>query len=179
MHTVCRCSLPVWRRSFFEEGDLLWTILARPGSAPGESGRKSTTLVRDHDYFIPTKFHQNLSSGSGEEVENVKVCRRTTTDGRTVRYDNKLTWAFGSGELKRDTEYFIIKYKLNFYFSLSYYFVFSDLFFVWWKTGCPPSVTRLQISKSIWKNLLILLSMHANIPRFTRILLEFLDDAKQ
>ena len=39
----------------------------------GGSGRKTTTLVRDHEYFIPTKFHQNLSSGSGEEVENVKV----------------------------------------------------------------------------------------------------------
>ena len=66
----------------------------------GGSGRKTTTLVRDHEYFIPTKFHQNPSSGSGEEVENVKSLRtdgrtdgRTTdgrrTDGRrTVRYDN-------------------------------------------------------------------------------------------
>ena len=57
------------------------------------SGRKTTTLVRDHEYFIPTKFHQNLSSGSGEEVENVKVYGRRRTDGRTegrrtVRYDN-------------------------------------------------------------------------------------------
>ena len=25
----------------------------------------------DHEYFIPSKFHQNPSSGSGEEVENV------------------------------------------------------------------------------------------------------------
>ena len=62
----------------------------------GGSGRKTTTLVRDHEYFIPTKFHQNPSSGSGEEVENVKSLRtdgRRTTDGRTdgrrtVRYDN-------------------------------------------------------------------------------------------
>ena len=46
----------------------------------GGSGRKTTTLVRDHEYFIPTKFHQNPSSGSGEEVENVKSLR---TDGRT------------------------------------------------------------------------------------------------
>ena len=44
------------------------------------SGRKTTTLVRDHEYFIPTKFHQNPSSGSGEEVENVKSLR--TYDGR-------------------------------------------------------------------------------------------------
>ena len=50
----------------------------------GGSGRKTTTLVRDHEYFIPTKFHQNPSSGSGEEVENVKVYGRR----RTARYDN-------------------------------------------------------------------------------------------
>ena len=50
----------------------------------GGSGRKTTTLVRDHEYFIPTMFHQNPSSGSGEEVENVKVYGRTD-DGRTDR----------------------------------------------------------------------------------------------
>ena len=46
------------------------------------SGRKTTTLVMDHEHFIPTKFRQNPSSGSGEEVENVKSLR--TTDGRTT-----------------------------------------------------------------------------------------------
>ena len=52
----------------------------------GGSGRKATMLIRDHEYFIPTKFHQNPSSGSGEEVENVKVYgrRMMTTDGRTT-----------------------------------------------------------------------------------------------
>ena len=77
----------------------------------GRSGRKTTTLVRDHEYFIPTKFHQNPSSGSGEEVENVKSLRtddgRQTdrqTDGRTdgrrtVRYDNS---SEGSGELTKN-----------------------------------------------------------------------------
>ena len=56
----------------------------------GGSGRKTTTLVREHEYFIPTKFHQNPSSGSGEEVENVKSLQTDgRTDGRrTVRYDN-------------------------------------------------------------------------------------------
>ena len=57
----------------------------------GGSDRKTTTLVRDHEYFIPTKFHQNPSSGSGEEVENVNVYvqrRRTDDDGRTAHYDN-------------------------------------------------------------------------------------------
>ena len=54
----------------------------------GGSGRKTTTLVRDHEYFIPTKFHQNPSSGSGEEVENVKSLR---TDGRTDDDDDGRT----------------------------------------------------------------------------------------
>ena len=60
----------------------------------GGSGRKTTTLVRDHEYFIPTKFHQNPSSGSGEEVENVKVYgRRTPTDAgrRRRRTDGRTT----------------------------------------------------------------------------------------
>ena len=51
----------------------------------GGSGRKITTLVRDLEYFIHTKFHQNPSSGSGEEVENVN----SLTDGRTD--DRRLT----------------------------------------------------------------------------------------
>ena len=49
------------------------------------SGRKTTTLVRDLEYFIHTKFHQNPSSGSGEEVENVNSLTddgRRTTDNR-------------------------------------------------------------------------------------------------
>ena len=60
----------------------------------GGSGRKTTTLVRDHEYFIPTKFHQNPSSGSGEEVKNVKSLwttddgRTDDDDGRTALYDN-------------------------------------------------------------------------------------------
>ena len=60
----------------------------------GGSGRKTTTLVRDHEYFIPTKFHQNPSSSSGEEVENVKVYWRRMDDGRTTdgrRTDGRTT----------------------------------------------------------------------------------------
>ena len=51
------------------------------------SGRKTTTLVRDLEYFIHTKFHQNPSSGSGEEVENVNSLtddRRTPDAGQRV-----------------------------------------------------------------------------------------------
>ena len=52
------------------------------------SGRKTTTLVRDLEYFIHPKFHQNPSSGSGEEVENVNSLtddgRRTTDAGQRM-----------------------------------------------------------------------------------------------
>ena len=50
----------------------------------GGSGRKTTTLVRNLEYLIHTKFHQNPSSGSGEEVENVNcLTDDRLTDGRT------------------------------------------------------------------------------------------------
>ena len=53
----------------------------------GGYGRKTTTLVKDHEFFIPTKFHQNPSRGFGEEVENVKSLRTDDDDddddGRT------------------------------------------------------------------------------------------------
>ena len=50
----------------------------------GGSSRKTTTLVRDLEYFIHTKFHQNPSSGSGEEVENVNSLTDGRTDGQTT-----------------------------------------------------------------------------------------------
>ena len=57
------------------------------------SGRKITTLVRDLEYFIHIKFHQNPSSGSGEEVENVNSLTddRRTTDGRRTTDDGRRT----------------------------------------------------------------------------------------
>ena len=80
IHLVCRCSLQVWRRSFLKKGTPVTYFCPSLDTPRGGSGRKTTTLVRDHEYFIPTKFHQNPSSSSGEEVENVKSLRQT--DGR-------------------------------------------------------------------------------------------------
>ena len=89
MHSLCCCSLPVWRRSVLKKGTPFDLFLPRPGSALDPpldgSGRKTTTLVRDLEYFIHTKFHQNPSSGSGEEVENINSLTddgRQTDDGR-------------------------------------------------------------------------------------------------
>ena len=52
----------------------------------GGSGRKTPTLVKDHENFILTNFQWNPSGGSKEEVENV-------TDGQPT------TDYFGSGAL--------------------------------------------------------------------------------
>ena len=85
MHSVCCCSLPVWRRSFLKKGTPVTYFCPALDPPLDGSGRKTTTLVRDLEYFIHTKFHQNPSSGSGEEVENVNSLTddgRRTTDGR-------------------------------------------------------------------------------------------------
>ena len=67
------------------------------------SGRKTTTLVRDLEYFIHTKFHQNPSSGSGEEVKNVNSLtddrRRTTDDGRQTTDDGQRVITIGHWSL--------------------------------------------------------------------------------
>ena len=60
------------------------------------SGRKTTTLVRDLEYFIHTKFHQNPSRGSGEEVENVNSLtddrRRTDAGLRVITIGHWSLW---------------------------------------------------------------------------------------
>ena len=83
IHLVCRCSLPVWRRSFLKNGTPVTYFGPALDLPLGGSGQKTTTYVRDHEYFIPTRFHQNPSSGFWEEVENVKSLRTDDDGGRT------------------------------------------------------------------------------------------------
>ena len=85
MHSVCCCSLPVWRKSLLKKGTPVTYFGPALDPPLGGFGRKTTTLVRDLEYFIHTKFHQNLSSGSGEEVKNVNCLTDDRgTDGRTT-----------------------------------------------------------------------------------------------
>ena len=95
----------------------------------GGSGRKTTTLVRDHEYFIPTKFHQNPSSGFGEEVENVKSLR--TTDGRcamTIAHSSlQLRWAKKSKFSKRHFTVTILSYTY-FYIIFAFHILSLDFF---------------------------------------------------
>ena len=53
------------------------------GPRLGKYDRINLMHMKGHEHFIPTKFHQNPASGSGEEVENVKFYGWTTTGGRT------------------------------------------------------------------------------------------------
>ena len=70
-------------------------FLLHPGSISFGSDRKTTTLLRYNEYFISTKFHENPSSGSEQDVENV-YCLRTMkglTVGRTdERTDGQMDW---------------------------------------------------------------------------------------
>ena len=70
--------------------------------------------------MLYAKFGWNWPSGSGEEDETVKSLsqgqqwrrrqRRRTTD---KFWSKKLTWAFGSGELKKWIVIYAINYKMN------------------------------------------------------------------
>ena len=66
MHSVCRCSLPVWRKSLLKKGTPV-TYFCPALDPPFGGSCQKTTLVRDHEYFIPTKFRHNPSSCSGED----------------------------------------------------------------------------------------------------------------
>ena len=61
-----------------------------------------TNLNPLHPRMLCAKFDWNWPSGSGEEDENVKSLRQRQQRRRTTDkfWSEKLTWAFGSGELK-------------------------------------------------------------------------------
>ena len=67
-------------KKFPEEGDPVTYFCPALDPPLDGSGRKTTTLVRNLEFFMHSKFHQNPSTGSGEEVENVNSL---LNDGRT------------------------------------------------------------------------------------------------
>ena len=121
MHSVCCCSLLVWRRSFLKKGTPLTYFCPALDPPLDGSGRKTTTLVRDLEYFIHTKFHQNPSSGSGEEVENVNSL---TDDGRTDAGQRVITIGHWSLWLLCPK-----KYPISWYQELFFY-IKKDIFYV-------------------------------------------------
>ena len=75
-----------------------------------------------HPRMLCVKFGWNWLSGSGEEDENVKSLRQRRRQRRQQQrrrttdkfWSEKLTWAFGSGELKKSSE-------VQFHLSLDLY----------------------------------------------------------
>ena len=108
MHLVCRCSLPVWRRSFLKKGtprDLFWP---RPGSAPGGIWPKNNNTCKGpwvlHPYQVSSKSIKRFWRRS-RKCEKFTDGRRTpdrqtdrqTDDGRcamTIAHSSlRLRWA--------------------------------------------------------------------------------------
>ena len=71
MHSVCSCNLSIWRRRVLEKGPSLtyfWSALDPP---LGGVCRKALTQVRDHEYFLSTKFRNYPSTGSVGKADYV------------------------------------------------------------------------------------------------------------
>ena len=86
MHSVCRCSLPVWRRSFLKKGtpcDLFWP---RPGSAPGGIWPKNNNTCKGpwvlHPYQVSSKSIQRFWRRS-RKCEKFTDGQTDDDDGRT------------------------------------------------------------------------------------------------
>ena len=86
MHLVCRCSLPVWRRSFLKKGtprDLFWP---RAGSAPGGIWPKNNNTCKGpwvlHPYQVSSKSIKRFWRRS-RKCESLRTTDGRRTDGRT------------------------------------------------------------------------------------------------
>ena len=73
------------KKKFLEEGDPM-TYFGTALDPPLGRSRRQTTLVKDYEYFILTKFHQNPSSGSEKKLKMWKFTddddAGPTDDGR-------------------------------------------------------------------------------------------------
>ena len=71
MHSVCRCSLPVWRRSFLKKGTPVTYFCPTLDPPYVAFAKKALSQVQGHEYFIPTKFRKHQSSGSVAKADYV------------------------------------------------------------------------------------------------------------
>ena len=95
-----------------------WSLTSDPLTL-GRSCQKRT-LVSDHEYVIPSKFHQNPLSESGEEVKNVNCWQ----DGRMMDGEwsqcllESLTQVTENYNHESDHIYFDIHYTMDFFNQL-------------------------------------------------------------
>ena len=87
MHSVCRCSLLIWRRSFLKKGTPRDLFLPRPGSAPGRIWPKNNNICKGpwvlHPYQVSSKSIKRYWRRS-------RKCGKFT-DGRTTTDDDGRT----------------------------------------------------------------------------------------
>ena len=92
MHSVCRCSLPVWRRSFLKKGTPCDLFLPRPGSAPGRIWPKNNNTCKGpwvlHPYQVSSKSIKWFWRRS-RKCESLRTTTTTTTDDDDGRTDDR------------------------------------------------------------------------------------------
>ena len=100
MHSVCRCSLPVWRRSFLNKETHCNQFFPRPGSVPGRIWPKNNSTCKGpwvlHPYQVSSKSTQQFWRRS-RKCEKVYGRRRRTDDERCdmtmAHLSLRLRWA--------------------------------------------------------------------------------------
>ena len=153
MHLVCRCSLPVWRRSFLKKGTPRALFWPRPGSAPGGIWSKNNNTSKGpsvlHSYQVSSKSIKRFWRRSWI-CENLQTTTTTTTtDGRTddgrcamtiAHLSLRLRWA------KNGSAIFVFLFlalsqivKPNNWISLLSYI---NLFVIWWFDTVQVPKTR-------------------------------------
>ena len=88
MHSVCPCSLPVWRRSFLKKWTPRYLFWPRPGSTPGRIWPKNNNTCKGpwvlHAYQVSSKSIKQFWRRSWKcEKFTPDAGRRRQTDGRT------------------------------------------------------------------------------------------------
>ena len=102
MHSVCRCSLPVWRRSFLKKGTPRDLFLPRPGSASGRIWPKNNNTCKGlwvlHAYQVSSKSIKRF--WRSRKCEKFTPDGRRRTDGRTDDGRCAMTIAHSSLQLR-------------------------------------------------------------------------------
>ena len=128
MHSVCRCSLPVWRRSFLKNGTPRDLFLPRPGSAPGRIWPKNNDTCKGpwvlHAYQVSSKSIKRFWRRS-RKCESLRTTDGRTDDGRcamTIAHSSLwLRWA------KNDKRKDFLSLWVKRLFNLTCDIVFTDI----------------------------------------------------
>ena len=142
MHLVCRCSLPVWRRSFLKKGTPSDLFLPRPGSAPGWIWPKNNNTCKGpwvlHPYQVSSKSIQRFWRRS-RKCEKFTDGRTTTDDDDGRTDDRRCAMTIAHSSLRLQWAKKSWRARENEPLPFRYY---------------PNSVTKIQQLQSYGRNLL-------------------------